>query len=284
MATIPLQSPVPPPTPRRIRFAPLPDPRRAVLVTDDGTELPLPSLLIDGNSFDLFNSNLESPSSAASQLASIPAAISLSALNSPVHTPLHTPQSWNAPLPETAPSPAPSPAHFEKTFSSESDSSNSSNNSSFYTGSTSGSPPTSGISSSASSMYSLTPTQSIDPYPVSSTGSSTPTQPMRKSNSLRSKLSSKYNISTDQILSLGTINLFRSRSKGKDKAGDSDGDSIHSAHGGSGWGGALTRWTSGGSGGPDGAGVPLYRTQSTQSYKGGNVRVSSNCAGCRICF
>lgn len=31
-----------PPNGRRIRFAPLPDPRRAVLITDDGDELPLP--------------------------------------------------------------------------------------------------------------------------------------------------------------------------------------------------------------------------------------------------
>ncbi|KAJ7611604.1 hypothetical protein FB45DRAFT_1037256 [Roridomyces roridus] len=30
------------PTPRKIRFAPLPDPRRSLLVTDDGEELPLP--------------------------------------------------------------------------------------------------------------------------------------------------------------------------------------------------------------------------------------------------
>lgn len=99
---------------------------------------------------------------------------------------------------------------------------------------------------------------------------------MRKSSSLRGKLSSKYNISADQLLTFGAINLFRSRSKGKDKVRDSDRDSIQSAQGVSGWGGALTRWTSGGSGGPrDAGGVPMYRTQSTQSYKGENVRVSN---------
>lgn len=251
---------------RTIRFAPMPDPRRSVLVTDDGTELPLLSpVILDGTNIDLLTSKLEMPSVDASELASIPAAISLSALNSPAQTPSQTPQSWNIPLPEVLPS----PAQFQKSLSSESDSSNSSNNS------TSGSsPPTSEISSSASSMYSLTPTQSIEPYP-NSTGSSTPTQSVRKYSSLRSKLSSKYNISTDQILTLGTINLFRRGSKGKDRERDSDNESIQSSQG---WGDALTRWTSAGSGGPrsgrDGVGVPMYRTQSTQSYKGENVRVS----------
>ncbi|KAJ3919794.1 hypothetical protein F5877DRAFT_77717 [Lentinula edodes] len=257
---------------RTIRFAPMPDPRRSVLVTDDGTELPLLSpVILDGTNIDLLTSKLEMPSVNASELASIPAAISLSALNSPAQTPSQTPQTWNVPLPEVLPSPAPSsapsPAQFKKSLSSESDSSNSSNNS------TSGSsPPTSEISSSASSMYSLTPTQSIEPYP-NSTGSSTPTQSVRKYSSLRSKLSSKYNISTDQILTLGTINLFRRGSKGKDRERDSDNESIQSSQG---WGDALTRWTSAGSGGPrsgrDGVGVPMYRTQSTQSYKGENVR------------
>ncbi|KAJ3733921.1 hypothetical protein DFJ43DRAFT_171132 [Lentinula guzmanii] len=265
----------PAPTSRRtIRFAPLPDPRRSVLVTDDGTELPLLSpLIMDGQNFDFLASKLEMPFTDASELASIPAAMSLSALSSPVQTPSQTPQSWNVPLPEVASSLAastvPASPQYEKTSSSESDGSNSSNNSS----NSSSSPPTSEISSSASSMYSLTPTQSIDRYPAS-TGSSTPTQSARKSSSLRNKLSSKYNISTDQILTLGTINLFRRGSKGKDKD-ESDTDSILSAQG---WGNALTRWTSAGSGGPrsgrDGVGVPIYRTQSTQSYKGENVRVS----------
>ncbi|KAJ4475763.1 hypothetical protein J3R30DRAFT_593560 [Lentinula aciculospora] len=260
----------PAPTSRRtIRFAPLPDPRRSVLITDDGTELPLLSpIVLDGTNSDLLASKLEAPSANASELASIPAAMSLSAISSPAQTPLQTPQGWNVPLPEVVPSSVPLPAQFEKTLSSESDSSNSSSNSTSSSGS---SPPTSEFSSSASSMYSLTPTQSIDRYPAS-TGSSTPTQSMRKSNSLRSKLSSKYNISTDQILTLGTINLFRRGSKGKDREG-SDTDSIQSAQG---WGSALTRWTSAGSGGPrpgrDGIGVPMHRTQSTQSYKGENVR------------
>ncbi|KAJ3857318.1 hypothetical protein EV368DRAFT_60923 [Lentinula lateritia] len=249
---------------RTIRFAPMPDPRRSVLVTDDGTELPLLSpVILNGSNIDLLTSKLEMPPVNASELASIPAAISLSALNSPAQTPSHTPQNWNVPLPEVLPP----PAQFQKSLSSESDSSNSSNTS------TSGSsPPTSEISSSASSMYSLTPTQSIEPYP-NSTGSSTPTQSVRKYSSLRSKLSSKYNISTDQILTLGTINLFRRGSKGKDRERDSDNDFIQSSQG---WGDALTRWTSAGSGGPrsgrDGVGVPMYRTQSTQSYKGENVR------------
>ncbi|KAJ3981111.1 hypothetical protein F5890DRAFT_1477196 [Lentinula detonsa] len=258
----------PAPTSRRtIRFAPLPDPRRSVLVTDDGTELPLLSpLIMDGQNFDFLASKLEMPFTDASELASIPAAMSLSALNSPVQTPSQTPQSWNVPLPDVASS-LPTSTVPASTSSSESDGSNSSNNSS----NSSSSPPTSEISSSASSMYSLTPTQSIDRYPAS-TGSSTPTQSARKSSSLRNKLSSKYNISTDQILTLGTINLFRRGSKGKDKD-ESDTDSISSAQG---WGNALTRWTSAGSGGPrsgrDGVGVPIYRTQSTQSYKGENVR------------
>ncbi|KAJ3762617.1 hypothetical protein EV360DRAFT_66937 [Lentinula raphanica] len=253
---------------RTIRFAPLPDPRRSVLVTDDGTELPLLSPpLLEGPNFDLLASKLELPSTSASDLASIPAALSLSALSSPAQTPLQTPQSWNVSLPDVVSSPtaspAPSPSTYEKTLSSESEGSNSSNTSS------SSSPPTSEISSSASSMYSLTPTQSIDKYSAS-TGSSTPTQPVRKSTSLRSKLSSKYNLSTDQILTLGTINLFRRGSKGKDRD-DSDTDSISSAQG---WGTALSRWTSSGSGGfgRDGVGVPMHRTQSTQSYKGENVR------------
>lgn len=54
---------------RRIRFAPLPDPRRAVLVTEQGEELPLPSVFDDDDSSSISCPNLRnfqtsSPSSS----------------------------------------------------------------------------------------------------------------------------------------------------------------------------------------------------------------------------
>lgn len=53
---------------RRIRFAPLPDPRRAVLVTEQGEELPLPSVFDDDDSSNISCPNLRnfqtSPSSS----------------------------------------------------------------------------------------------------------------------------------------------------------------------------------------------------------------------------
>ncbi|KAK7449817.1 hypothetical protein VKT23_013293 [Stygiomarasmius scandens] len=209
---------------RKITFAPLPIPRRQVLITDDGVELPLTP---DPDSkFDL-NVHQDGP-------VCIPAYFSLQAISAPKPS-----------------SPSPSSAVSGSATSESSNHSSSSSSS----------------SSSASSMHSLTPTQSIEPN-----GSITPTQSThasrssrRKSSDLLSKIASKK-LSAEQILTLGAINLFRSN-KGKNKV-------IHDDLPPSSWGGALTRWSSGGSA-PNTFGAPLARTgstQSTQTYKRGNVR------------
>ncbi|KAF5373067.1 hypothetical protein D9758_001566 [Tetrapyrgos nigripes] len=210
-------------TSRRIRFAPLPDPRRLVLVTDDGAELPLtpdPESKLDP----------DAPDGDADPVC-IPAYFSLQALS---------------PKPS---SPCPS------TLVSGSATSESSE-------------PSSSSSSSASSMHSLTPTQSIEPSVTA--GSRTPTQSNqssfkpRRNTDLFAKITSKK-LTAEQILTLGAINLFKSN-KGKNKAFAEDVPP-------SAWGSSLTRWTSGGS--AHSFGAPLSRsqsTQSTQTYKGGNVR------------
>ncbi|KAF8061646.1 hypothetical protein FPV67DRAFT_290042 [Lyophyllum atratum] len=103
-------------------------------------------------------------------------------------------------------------------------------------------------SASSASSHSLTPTQSLD---SNSHGSPTPT------NATPPSSFSRKNFSTEEILTLGTINLFRTSSRSKGASSD-NGDSS------SGWGFGLTRWSSAGS--DTKSGTPLSRSQSAQAY------------------
>ncbi|RXW24169.1 hypothetical protein EST38_g1677 [Candolleomyces aberdarensis] len=241
--------PSPPPT-RKIRFAPLPDPRRSVLITDDGEELPIPnceeatnipssplppviplesqqsqetSSVSSFGSSSKRNSDSTDPSSASG--TTTPASMTNTTNSEASGSEPASPASIPICLPPTLPSLKASssgsapPSSWQKSkglsflrpFKRSSGSS----------------------SSSSSSNKSLTPTPSID----------------RSSRSHAS--SSRKGISTEEILTLGTINLFRTSSRES-----SDG-----------WN--LTRWSSAGpssAGGPArNFGVPLTRTQSTQS-------------------
>lgn len=304
----------PTPSGRRIRFAPLPDPRRAVLLTDDGNELPL---LSD----DYASGSTSKTSSAASSIigerqelggdneilsppdsfqtlapAAIPASVSLAALNSgappfqtdspreslssdrgPLLLPLSasvsaSPPSSYKPLLKDKPSSWSKPKSFLRPFrgtSSAVDRPTSSSDSTFSSSSYSsaGSSSTSSDSHDWSTTHSLTPTQSIESTTTASVsgGETTPTR--EKNNNNRDNRFGKMNISSDQLLSLGTINLFRSSSRASSTSTAKESRKENSSSPGWGWG--LQRWTSAGSANTSlSSGVPIMRTQSTQSYKG----------------
>ncbi|KAF5358509.1 hypothetical protein D9756_001964 [Leucocoprinus leucothites] len=262
---------------RRIRFAPLPDPRRSVLITDDGNELPFPQ---DGFATQFPAPPTPSPTLdprndyfAALESASVSSSSSDSKRNSdllepslssstsstpgtatPVSITLTTPSEYdNASVPPSpvstqcpsSPLTAVSNKLSEHTASSTPVSSSSKHrpfSSLFRFKRSSG-------SSSPSSSTTLTPVPSID-------RSSTPT----------SFTFSRRNFSTEEILTLGTINLFRassSREASDNEAGPS-----------SGW--SLSRWTSVSSSNSHHHnhptkeptwGHPLTRASSTQSYQ-----------------
>ncbi|EKM83085.1 hypothetical protein AGABI1DRAFT_111600 [Agaricus bisporus var. burnettii JB137-S8] len=228
-------------SPRRIRFAPLPDPRRSVLITDDGEELPIPNIPssshfpaiptpspTNANRSDYF-AGFDAASSCSSssdsrlnsdsqELSSSSSASSISATPTP---PLHTPTdtvSSESPL-------LPYPPTNKKSFS-------------FFR-----SLKRNSGTSSPSSSSTLTPVPSLDRTPNAST------------------TFSRRNISAEEILTLGTINLFRTTSKDT-----CDADPHPSA-----W--SLTRWSSASSAREPYVGSPLYRvssaqsTRSTQSYQ-----------------
>ncbi|GLB35475.1 hypothetical protein LshimejAT787_0210400 [Lyophyllum shimeji] len=200
---------------RRIRFAPLPDPRALdddvdddTIDHDDALHAAVSTCLPDSKPCSLSSS----PSSDASD--HVPASSKPITQQLLSHSPItHTP-SW--PKPKTMNLLRPFP--FTKSKST----------------------------SSSASSHSLTPTQSLD-----SAGSPTPTNATPHPASF-----SRKNFSTEEILTLGTINLFRTSSKRKDTSASTDSSS--------GWGFGLTRWSSAGS--YTKSSVPLTRTQSAQSY------------------
>ncbi|KAK7049436.1 hypothetical protein VNI00_006040 [Paramarasmius palmivorus] len=209
----------PPPTNRtKIRFAPLPDPRRSVLLGDDGVEHPIEA---DDR---------------------IPASVSLAIVGAqPPSVP--SPQIFNSiPLP---PSPLIQPQPEASTSTSPCI---------LSTSSSSGSTSSSGKHWSKSL---LTPflshkkhhKKSSSPSPDSASGSSYASSSSSTPNSIHSL--------TPTQSPLCDISLSRP-----------------ATNDGSGWGAALSRWTSGGSmastsnpGKGYGFGAPLTRTQSTQSWK-----------------
>ncbi|KAF9036552.1 hypothetical protein BJ165DRAFT_1504279 [Panaeolus papilionaceus] len=226
-----------PHSPRRIRFAPLPDPRRSVLVTEDGQELPitndnhLSSTLQDTSAADLLPQIQTTISSSSSSSSSTtPSATSTPNTVTPASSVRSSPVSQNTALPSSKqsddnstlnsnpPSAWPRSLFLLRPFKRTS------------------------TTSSGSSSHSLTPTPSIE-------------QPTRTS--------SKRPLSTEEILTLGTINLFRTASResrnGKEKENDA------------GWG--LSRWSSASGtttsidrGSLLAGSSPLARTQSAGSY------------------
>ncbi|PPQ67672.1 hypothetical protein CVT25_012700 [Psilocybe cyanescens] len=262
---------------RSIRFAPLPDPRRAVLITDEGDELPIavppdhdlnhiPASLLalsppssplprtneirnetnderENSSGSSTNSYLSSSSSTSASSASTPRTTTPSDA-SPLSSLTSSPVTAHSPLPATKCSPPlltsqnppswPKPRNLSllRPFKRSS------------------------ASSSGSSSHSLTPTPSIEA-----------TQGQGHSRTARKALA----LSTEEILTLGAINLFRTSSR---ESTDSASTATNS-----GWGLGLSRWTSA-NGADKSAAVlngssPLSRTQSTQSYKSKSKFTSS---------
>ncbi|KAF5330958.1 hypothetical protein D9619_006046 [Psilocybe cf. subviscida] len=291
------------PRSRRIRFAPLPDPRRAVLITDDGDELPIP--LPDDNTFptSLLLPTVASCSTQTSPTSATSAAGVMSAgatgafqladssqqeldgssgsstnsyHSSTSSTPRTTTPSEYSPVSSVGSSPvAPAPAALPANLQGPTSKSGDSSTSASATGTYSVPSPSSGApmpqpkrlsllrpfrkssgtssSSSSSSSHSLTPTPSIE----SPSGSSSTPTPTSATTAMRKGLSG---LTAEEILTLGTINLFRTGSR--DSA-----DSSSTATTNNGWG--LARWASAGNNGSSegGSGSALFRTQSTQSYK-----------------
>jgi len=154
-----IDMPNPPSTPRHIRFAPLLDPRRAVLVTDDGHELPVK----DDTHF--------------------PAATSLAVLRDKSQT---RPTTCSDALEQSTPGSPSSSASFSS--------------------------PTELQTSSSSSPYSPRPQSRsftvdiLKPF-------KRPPSPSRQ----KSRKSKSLSFSTEEILTLGTINLFRSSTLSTDQ-------------------------------------------------------------------
>ncbi|PPR00054.1 hypothetical protein CVT24_009010 [Panaeolus cyanescens] len=230
-----LQRPLssPPHSPRRIRFAPLPDPRRSVLVTEDGQELPIP----DDNQFPSSLSTIqdtsasEFQSSSSSSSSTTPSATSTPNTITPASSVRSSPVSQNTALPlpkniddsslnnnnQPPPSAWPRSLFLLRPFKRTS------------------------TSSSGSSSHSLTPTPSIE----------------------QARSSSKRPLSTEEILTLGTINLFRTASRDSSRGKEKENDA--------GWG--LSRWSSASAtptsidrGALLSGSSPLARTQSAGSY------------------
>ncbi|RDB24196.1 hypothetical protein Hypma_008658 [Hypsizygus marmoreus] len=199
-------------TGRRIRFAPLPDPRALEDADDDNATDDDDHDVLDIDDPSLPDSKpcslSSSPPSEADDHTPAPAKPTTQQLLS--HPPIYHAPSWSRPKSLNLLRPFP----FRK-------------------------------SSPTSSSLSLTPTASVD-----SNNTSTPT------NATTTSFSSK-NFSTEEILTLGTINLFRASSKNPDSS------SKHDAGSSGGWGFGLTRWSSAGS---HKTGSPLARSQSSQSY------------------
>ncbi|KAF5386657.1 hypothetical protein D9615_001956 [Tricholomella constricta] len=197
---------------RRIRFAPLPDPRALDDDQDDDDPLHLPALpdskpcsLSSSTASDAEDHPPSSPKPTTQQLLS--------------HPPIPHAPSWSKPKSLNLLRPFP----FRK----------------------------SAPAPSSASEHSLTPTQSLD-----TPSNATPTSSF-----------SLMNFSTEEILTLGTINLFRASSKSNDSAIPAKRPTSPSSS--SGWGFGLSRWSSTGS---CSKGSPLSRSQSAQSY---NPSISS---------
>ncbi|KDQ59603.1 hypothetical protein JAAARDRAFT_56612 [Jaapia argillacea MUCL 33604] len=217
---------------RKIRFAPLPDPRRDVLVTDEGEELPL-SDTESRHSYDPY------PSSTP---ASIPEGVAVNAITPPSAS-LSTPNSCSL---HRSPSGSPRQpfAEWEVVEAPRAQSDSSCTATEEYIAT----PATHPLStcSSLTEGSPLTPTQSTTSngtYRKKDSSSGGFTRRLLKPFLGPSKKSgvnlSISNLSTEDVLTLGTINLFRSSSRDS-RGGESEKDSAL-------WGTPLDRTTSAGS-------------------------------------
>ncbi|KAL0569647.1 hypothetical protein V5O48_012317, partial [Marasmius crinis-equi] len=252
-------------TSKRIRFAPLPDPRRYVITTDDGKEHPLP-MSFDMDEYDEKAASTPIPIT----LACIPESFSLAIIGVAPASPV-VPLS---PLPPPSPSPKSqfkslppqkkggsrrTLTSFLKSFANHSTSSpTSSPESSPNPGYDSLSSASS--SSSSSSVHSLTPTQSNDASHTPASPSSSTTTP--RGSMFRAAPSANLHLNFGEGLC-----RVSSREPPAHRRAKSHTESIGNAL-------SLSRWTSAsstksemGPGKGYGFGTPLYRTQSTQSYK-----------------
>ncbi|EAU88177.1 hypothetical protein CC1G_03849 [Coprinopsis cinerea okayama7 len=244
-----------PPTSRKIRFAPLPDPRRAVLIDENGAEVPIPF----GEDATQIPSCPVSPAVAPVDLLAHDTS-SLSSFGSSKRnsdtdpsttpgttTPASTPSEYDNSRPGSpslAPIPLPPllPSKVQPLPNSQW-------------------PRSKGLSllrpfkrssgSPSSSSNTLTPTPSIDRTANGNSG--------------------RKGISTEEILTLGTINLFRASSRESSKSSDS----------GAGW--SLTRWASTGGGNQPIKqwGAPLTRSESSQSTQSYRSKTASLLSGLR---
>ncbi|KAF8638792.1 hypothetical protein AX17_001851 [Amanita inopinata Kibby_2008] len=259
-----------PPPARSIRFAPLPDTRRYVYVTDDGDELPLakesripPPLSVPDDASSLSSGSgsssrtrkrnsytlgepLESCSSSSPPSTSgtvTPASETATAVSSDFNKPLSvTPTTLSDSSSDSTPTPKPSiPKSKATSFFRP-----------FFRKSSKSRP------SSASSSVSLTPTPSLD-----SCNTKHGTRGL-----------SRFNISAEELLTLGTINLFRSVSRGS----RTDSNSLNNDSS-SDW--SLSRWSSIASASSAPAstskntpvvGSTLARCQSSQSFASSSKR------------
>ncbi|TFK72227.1 hypothetical protein BDN72DRAFT_895046 [Pluteus cervinus] len=217
------------PSSRRIRFAPLPDPRRSVVVTEDGRELPLSE---DANNFpcspaplpqeDTESNGHETSSLSSSGSASKRNSFADSAPSTPgTMTPISTSpeDEIGSSLSTFSPAPVPKKSSLFQRFTKKSSS-----------------------QSSTSSTHSLTPTL-------------TPTSSHDPASALKGCNSSRKGYSPEEILTLGAINLFRASSRDQND-------------GTSGWTLQRWTSATGKDKEPEPSwGAPLTRSQSSQSAK-----------------
>ncbi|KAG7086496.1 hypothetical protein E1B28_002447 [Marasmius oreades] len=216
-------------TTRRIRFAPLPDPRRSVILTDDGKEHPLP----DNGEWD-----------EKAEWSCIPESLSLAIIGLPP-TPTKTTTYVQQPIASKSKKRSSLASflrfsHSHSHSSSPSTSPESSPNAGYESLSS---------SSSNSSIHTLTPTQSND---NSSPSAATPKHSFFKQSS------------ATLPLNFGS-GLFRPSSRDSPSSNKSRSAAEPSSSSLSRWTSGPSK--SSPSSPPMNFGVPLYRTQSTQSYK-----------------
>ncbi|PFH52479.1 hypothetical protein AMATHDRAFT_74265 [Amanita thiersii Skay4041] len=197
-----------PPVSRSIRFAPLPDPRRLVYVTDDGAEFPLPA----------------THESAAIMLSSIPSSDDTSSLSSSGSS-SHVSKRNSFPLESyTSSSTSSTPGTVTPVSSTTTTASSDLDHSFFRSLSNVPKSPMSPALAPKSPAQKTKAPSFLHPFlrrstsgssSPSSANSLTPTPSLEASTSKRrSRRFSGINISAEELLTLGTINLFRSVSRG----------------------------------------------------------------------
>ncbi|CAK5279295.1 unnamed protein product [Mycena citricolor] len=216
---------------RKIRFAPLPDPRRALLLTDDGAELPLP---VAPDTADIpaaiyapqavYGFGVQPASIIKSQTKAHYASSSSSPSASPYQSPYQSPVHQTLPLPSQTQTPPPPPHSWGP--SSPSKSSTWPKPKSFLRSLRKGS------GTPASSTDSLTPTPSVDANNAPSTHSDSWGAPLARWGSTNSTIFGSPLARTQSQTSMTSLkkrgrSLFSSKdSKAKEERGGSRGRSV----------------------------------------------------------